>query len=89
MRKAFLRHPLLVFGILLVGPAAGLTWVAFGSVRAEGRLRASEAETEARLGADRAVDAEADVLETIRRREVSLLPSNRSPYGFLQFMLKS
>ena len=69
MRRPVLRHPLLVFGLLLVGPAAGRTWVAHGSVRAEWRVKRAEAESEARLLVERAISAEVEALEAVRRRE--------------------
>src|SRR5438034_1247357 len=64
-----LRRPLLVFGVLLIGPAAALAWLGWRSVESEDRLRHNEAWSEARQAADRAVAGEAQRLEDLRRAE--------------------
>ena len=64
-----LRRPLVLFGILLIGPAAGLAWIAWQSVLKEDRARTTEALGVARDAVHRAATLGGAWLEDIRAQE--------------------
>jgi signal transduction histidine kinase len=63
------RRTLLVFGLLLIGPAAGLAWLGWRSLLTEERARRAEATTAARDAAERTASLGAAFLEEVRRTE--------------------
>jgi signal transduction histidine kinase len=63
------RRPLLTFGILLLGPAAGLSWLAWRSVDREEAVREKELMGEARAVLDRVVERERASLKELVKAE--------------------
>lgn len=64
-----MKRPLLVFGLMLAGPAAALGWLGWDGLSREDRLRRHEAAADAREAAERLVREEALSLQVIDRRE--------------------
>ena len=65
----FRRRPLLTFGILLLVPAAGLSWLAWRSVDREEAIREKELMGEARAVLDRVVERERASLDDLLKAE--------------------
>ena len=64
-----MRRPLVVFGVMLVGPALVLAALGWGSLAHEDRSRREHARSEARQAADAAIHGEAERIEGQRKAE--------------------